>query len=125
MGWTVVSKKVERKDVPNFLRTEFGGVSHEVVDCVVRNNEAYMAVKNTETNEVHGFVVLLKLKRNETGYKEMHESEGPLYFNCPKRIIKSLSPTEDSRSIAWRFACVNKHKRLDESVYENMKRALE
>lgn len=124
MGWTVIEKHVDRKDVPNFLRTEFGGVTHEMVDCVVRNNEAYVALKNNETNETHGFVVLLKLKRNETGYKNMHESEGPLYFNCPKKLIKKLSPTEDANSIAWRFGCINRKKRLDGSVYEDMKRAL-
>ena len=120
MGWTGIHRKVERKDVYHFLREEFAG-RHEILDCVVRNNEAYLAVKNTMNGKTGGWVVLLKLKRSETLYKDMSEDMGPMYFNCPKRIIKKLSPTDNPTSIAWRFGCIKKQPRLDHSVYDHVK----
>jgi hypothetical protein len=123
MGWTFISRKIDRKGIPAFLKEEFAG-HHEILDCAVRNNEAYLAVKNTNTNEVSGWVVLLSFKKNETGYKDMNECEGPYYFNCPKRIIKRLSPTEDARSVTWRNNCLTKvreaYKSSTEAVSPNI-----
>jgi hypothetical protein len=114
MGWTVVSKHTDRKDIVSFLKEQFAG-NHEVVDAAIRNNEAYLAVKNLTTNEVIGWVVLLSLKRNETGFKDISEDMGPMYFKCPKRIIKKLSPTQSPKAIAWRTACT---KKTEGDVYQ-------
>ncbi len=121
MGWTFINRPVAREDVPAFLKSEFEGERHEIVDCVVRNNEAYTAIRNKETGNVFGLVTLLKLKRNETGYKDISEDMGPIYFNCPKRILKKLSPTDNATSIAWRYGCIKKQPRLDRSVYDHVK----
>lgn len=120
MGWTFISKHTGRKEIESFLKNEFKG-NHEVLECAVRNNEAYLAVKNLTTGEVGGWVVLLSLKKNQTGYKDLHESEGPMYFKCPKKIIKKLSSTNDVRSIAWRAACV---KKIQGDVYGAARRVL-
>ena len=120
MGWTVVDRQVTKKNILDFLKAEFRGY-HEIVDSSIRNNIAYLAVKSTKTQEVSGYVVLLSLKRDETGYKDMHECEGPIYFGAPKRILKKLSPTYDLNSLAWRFGCL---KKPNYYVYDAFRRVL-
>jgi len=45
--------------------------------------------------------------------KAMSEHEGPYYHNCPEKILKLLTPTEDENALAWREKCwanVNRKK---------------
>ena len=41
-------------------------------------------------------------------YKEMDESMGPCYYDCPKSILDALSPTESEWAIEWRKKCWEK-----------------
>lgn len=38
-------------------------------------------------------------------YKDMDESMGPYYTNCPERILKLLTPTEHEYAKSWRAEC--------------------
>ena len=38
-------------------------------------------------------------------YKDMDESMGPYYTNCPERILKLLTPTEHEYALEWRRKC--------------------
>jgi hypothetical protein len=109
MGWTFINGQISRKYIVDFLKLQFGG-THLIVDSAVRNNVVYLAVHVTKTNQVMGYTVLTSLKKDQTGYKDMHECEGPYYFDAPKRLIKKLSPTNDVTSLAWRFSCLKKPK---------------
>lgn len=117
MGWTYLTRKVDRKDIKEFLIKEFTcddpKYNTTVIDCSVKNNEAYLAVHDHIRQETTAYVILLSFRNNEIGFKDMHESEGPYYFNCPKRIIKKLSSTNDVTSLAWRSACLNKNGNTD------------
>jgi len=53
-------------------------------------------------------VCLLDYKPNNYlnfGYKDMEESEGPCYYNCPERILKLLTPTTNEFALKWREKC--------------------
>ena len=38
-------------------------------------------------------------------YKDMDETVGPYYHNCPERILKLLTPTEHEYALEWRRKC--------------------
>lgn len=39
------------------------------------------------------------------GYKDMDESVGPFYYDCPAGILALLTPTDDDRAKEWREKC--------------------
>lgn len=58
----------------------------------------YMAIQITKgeyEGKVTALVILYDKKQNEYGFKEISEDCGPLYYSCPKRILKLLSPVEE------------------------------
>lgn len=44
-------------------------------------------------------------------YKDMSETMGPCYYDCPESILKKLSPIESEYANAWREQCWEKIKR--------------
>jgi len=103
--------------IKDFLKEEFGFATETrvvgLLDCaVVHFREAYLAFedldKATGKREVFAMVCLLDYKPNDyynIGYKDMEESEGPYYYNCPERILKLLTPTSNEYALRWRKKC--------------------
>lgn len=91
---------------------------YEVLDsALVHLREFYVALKVTDkaTGEyyVTALVILVKLGREDRNgfnccYKTMDESWGPYQTNCPERILKLLTPTDDANSKEWRRTCWEK-----------------
>lgn len=49
-------------------------------------------------------------------YKDMDETVGPCYYDCPKSILDILSPTDSEYAIKWREKCyeqIEKNKNPD------------
>lgn len=65
----------------------------------------YGAVRLTSTGEVFGMVMRTSVNKREFCYKELSETSGPAYYDCPESILKLLSPTEDEYALKWREAC--------------------
>ena len=42
------------------------------------------------------------------GYKDMEETMGPSYYDCPVSILDLLTPTDNEAAIEWRDKCRNK-----------------
>ncbi len=59
--------------------------------------EIYASVYNAVNDLVFAIVVLMQRSGREVIYKDMTEFEHPYYYNCPLRIIQSLSPLNDCR----------------------------
>jgi hypothetical protein len=103
MGWTSVHKENEK--ISEFFRYEF---RHEgdaiddnrIVDCaVVHIHTAYIAYRN-KNNHIVCYVVLLRYNKNDYynfSYKDMHECEGPCYYDCPARILNKLTSIDELR----------------------------
>ena len=116
MGWTYTHKH-SSLSMKDFFKEEFGFANDRravrLLDCAVVNlREAYLAFedldKATGKREVFAMVCLLDYKPNDyynIGYKDMEESEGPYYYNCPERILKLLTPTTNEYALRWRQKC--------------------
>lgn len=75
----------------------------------------YGAVRHTETGKVFGMVMRTSVNGDEFCYKEMDETEGPFYYDCPESILKLLSPTDDERANEWRTKC-KQRKELQKTI---------
>lgn len=116
MGWTYAHKD-SSLSMKEFFKQEFGFATDRravgLLDCAVVNlREAYLAFedldKATGRREVFAMVCILDYKPNDfynLGYKDMEESEGPHYCNCPERILKLLTPTTNEYALKWRKKC--------------------
>lgn len=100
----------------DFFKREFEYSSEcgyrRIIDCAVVNlREAYLAVEQgypSGGKEVFAVVCLLSYRPNDyynIGYKDMSEDMHPYYYNCPERILKLLTPTDNEQSNEWRRKC--------------------
>lgn len=61
-----------------------------------------------EEQKVFGTVFLTSVNNNDYynfSYKDMDESMGPCYYDCPESILKLLSPTDSEYALNWRASC--------------------
>lgn len=116
MGWTYTQKHWG-ESVKDFFKREFDyqredGTYGKIIDCAVVNLQAaYIAY---ETNcagkkEIVAIVCLLRYVPSDPlynfGYKDMTETMGPYQYDCPERILRLLTPTEDEYALKWREKC--------------------
>lgn len=100
------------------LEKEFDSEFHKVIDCsIIKRKVAYLACKSihpkTKKETVYALVCKLDFLPNTNEwcnfyYKPMEEDMGPYYFNCPKRILDLLSPTDSKTANEWRESCRNR-----------------
>ena len=55
-------------------------------------------------------IFLTSVENGEFFYKDMDETSGPYNCDCPKGILKLLSPTDNEWALAWRENCLKKHE---------------
>jgi len=94
MGWTSFSM---HKPVREWFKEEWGG-DYEVIDsALVKRHTLYGAVKKKSTGQIFCAVFLIRWSRDyyNFAYKDMTEFAGPNQSECPKRIMKLLSPLND------------------------------
>jgi len=114
MGWTTSFNWDSAADVKrDLLRTDTWGNGYEILDHASYGSEFYMAVKKP-CGEVFIAVYLVKghidgYGGTEWGYKDMDSSCFPYYFNCPEKLLK-LSTVTDDNSIKWIEECRKKRK---------------
>jgi hypothetical protein len=117
MGWDGVmfNENMTKSKALKFLKREFEDtiIDMEAVPCrVVRDDpryEVYTAMKDIETGEIYGCVILLDWRKvgteTELLYKSMSESLGPYAYSCPEHILNRLSPTNAEWALKWRSEC--------------------
>ena len=115
MGWTSYHAthykkgKIDRKaecdamwnDDPNF----------EVLKSSMVGSIYYAAIKRDAT--VFGVVFITSTNAKEYcnfAYKDMDETMGPGYYDCPKGILDLLTPTASDWANEWRQKCYEKHE---------------
>lgn len=115
MGWTLTYRK-PGESLKEFFSREFDfrredGSYGKVLDCAVVNlTTAYLAYERGDAagnREVFGIVCLLRYGPGvyDLGYKDMDEAEGPYHYNCPERILRLLTPTDNEHARRWREKC--------------------
>lgn len=73
------------------------------------DNDEYVKVHLPEKEQVV-FGVVVKTWINSRDhfnfyYKVIDETMGPCYYDCPKKILNALSPTDNEFALAWREKC--------------------
>lgn len=61
-----------------------------------------------EAQQVFGIVFLTQVDTKDYynfSYKDMDETMGPCYYDCPKSILDLLSPTDNEYANNWRTQC--------------------
>lgn len=99
---------------------------YEVLKSAMVGSTYYAAVKKTifktgtkpEKESVFGVVMLTAVDNKDYfnfSYKDMDESAGPGYYDCPKGILDMLTPTEYEWAKEWRERCYENIKKKKES----------
>ena len=57
---------------------------------------------------------------HDWGYKDMDESMGPCYYDCPERLMRQ-SDVDDANAVEWREAC--RHKRRERAQLRQLLKA--
>lgn len=120
MGWTT-GYKPKGESLTDFftrrggLRWTVPDLAYRVLDSALVNfTEYYAAVEkvNTVTGEriVWAAIFRIRMYRESShdgnfAWKDQDETCGCLEVNCPARILKLLTPTDNEHANEWRAAC--------------------
>lgn len=126
MGWTTYHATHRKANGDIDRKAECDGLwdseFYEVVKSTMVGKVYYAAITQTATVErgstilipeterrVFGVVVLTSVDSKDYynfGYKEMTESMGPGYYDCPKSILNLLTETDSEYALEWRRKCI-------------------
>lgn len=105
MGWWSFYKgyRLDPAEIrEHILQEDFG--NSEVLDIGGAGKAYYLAVKAPD-GRIFGAVVLVSQRNGYVATKVMDESMHPYYYDCPKRILNLLSPTDNKNALDWRNKC--------------------
>ena len=150
MGWTSYQAtcykngKIDRKaECDSIYNSDMvGGANNEVIGkftvlkSVMVGSVYYAAVQKTkfataeepETSKVFAGICLTSVNNKDYdnfSYKDMDESCGPCYCDCPASILNLLTTTESKFAIEWRKECwetieKKKMKRINPDSLKNL-----
>jgi len=96
MGWTFFYKPRGMSPC-EALTKEFSSGSGKVIACSAKLNAVYMAYQ-TNAGHVIALISAIRYAPKDPlynfGYKDMEESMGPYYYDCPKKILEMLTPVD-------------------------------
>jgi len=104
MGWTSFPM---HEPVSKWFKGqwEYSDSDYEVLDsALVQRRTLFGAIKQKSTGDIFCAVYLIRWSRDyyNFSYKDMTEHAGPYEHNCPKRIMKLLTPLrDDNDSNGW------------------------
>lgn len=105
MGWSSFNKPKYQSTKDWFL-SNWSGSNYEILDVAcVGYTELYAAAKNKTTGEVVAITYMINHSPKtyfNFSYKSMDETVMPYMFNCPERIMKLLTPTDNEFANTWR-----------------------
>ncbi len=102
MGWTSFSMREPIKEW--FKKSwDYENSDYEVIDsALVNRSNLYGAVRKKSTGDVFCAVFLIRWAPKSDynfSYKDMTEHVGPNVYDCPKKIMKLLTPLTDENDI--------------------------
>jgi len=122
MGWLFLHECRTKADVRDHLlkdlsRSDERAERRVLKHCTVGNHLwlAFECVPTDPANKPIRVVILALLAKDQGrwGYKDMDETMGPYYFDCPKSVIKAAGPTDNEHALKWRAQVDEHHKRKD------------
>jgi len=98
MGWLFSNRWGSKDELVRFLRSpERNGPHYEVLASTVRGSRHWYVARYTKDDKVVTFIGLdlMESGGNEGwGYKDMDESVGPYYYDCPLRFLDMVAGSE-------------------------------
>jgi hypothetical protein len=95
-------QQVRNRSTLDILKSELSSDCEIIASCI-RADCAYLAIKRGDM--VMGSVARLYRSKGELGIKWIDEDMGPYYFECPRRVLDCLTPTDCARARDWRASC--------------------
>lgn len=117
MGWTsyfATHYKNGKIDKKAELDEEFSSRNQKILKSQMVGSTYFAAIQNESTKETWAAIILTRMQNGEFFYKDMDETVGPYNYNCPKAILKLLSPTKNKLANEWREKCYEYHKQQAE-----------
>ena len=104
MGWTFSYEWDDKKDLVSYLTRDRDGFKTLRKCC--KGQTLYALHEATRGEKPLRFIAVYRLSRADGmwGYKDMDESCGPNYYDCPLVYLKEASPAEEVGGYAasWR-----------------------
>ncbi len=122
MGWT--SKRYmgnnthtsfNDEDVKDLLWNDFTtwgykfAMVHLVKARTVHDHNEIYALTKAPSGAVFIMVIIVDIKDGEIFWKDIPDSMGPAYYNCPKQIVRMAPDNNDDYSPHWRDECAKKN----------------
>lgn len=95
-------------------------------ECTGKNAEGGYQYTDISPSEQKTFAVVFLTSTNmkdyfNFNYKDMDETVGPNYYDCPKNILDILSPTDSEYAKEWRRKCYEKiEKQKNPNILNNL-----
>lgn len=74
-----------------------------------RGNIYYLLLENSHTGSRYIGVCKTSRARGEVGFKTMHETDHPYYYDCPKKFIEQCTEPMNQYSEKWRERVMGKY----------------
>lgn len=106
MGWSTYHREPGQTDREHF--TSQLDDTQQILECATIKSVFYAAVLDKRDGKVWGAVCLMQRNLSgdyNFGVKEMSDTVGPCYYDCPDRILDLLTPTESEYANEWRKTC--------------------
>lgn len=129
MGWTSIpatyfkNGKIDRKaECDAYFMEGLNRGNFKVLKSTMRGSVYYAAVKNMvkpdggggyipiENGKVWAAVFLTSTEKGWFCYKDMDETYGPGYYDCPVSILNLLDKTTNEYALKWRKKCIETQK---------------
>ena len=86
-----------------------GNIYYAAITALKKYDKDKNIVDIPELEQKTFAVVFVTSVRNKDyynfAYKNMDETEGPYYYDCPKKVLDALSPIDDAYANLWREKC--------------------
>lgn len=119
MGWTSYQYTIEThlnwnlELAKEFVFSEFNTYGYSIIELhfhksktALEHHEIYLVMKHPEEYNFL-MVVLVSINNKEIYFKEIPISMGPVYYNCPTRLLDFLPEPKTDFEAKWREKILN------------------
>jgi len=115
MGWTFGWYSI--KELKSHILNQFNNEHYKLLDSKGTSfgKRLWVAFENKKTNKSFIALYLLQKSEEDWGYKDMDESMGPNYYDCPLELLdKTTGDVTSKYAINWRKAVREHHSEKKE-----------
>ena len=88
------------------------GEMYAAVNLIIHDNKE----KSINNNIIYAVCVMWQCSNNELITKCMSEECDPFMYRPPKKLLNLLTETTNKNTLAWRFQCWKRFKRIPEKI---------